>query len=273
MKIIRFPRTTAAIALGIALVLTGLALVLVPHWPPQAACTLKGCKEGREWISSAVTVLVLLGGLLQYRRAELWKRAEFLAEEMRTFFTNDAIARALTMVDWTARRINLLNVKSEDPKDWSLVTRVLQNRALLPHKLKKDPSSSSPDGERTLDSDLAGYTREEVAIRDDYDALLDGLERFASFVSTGLVSPVDLQPYLRYWVDDIAKESDDRADNEWTFFLLAYIEFYRFTGVQELFKAFGYDIRSGGSLFKAYARQVGDPHLAGRIIELLTPSL
>jgi hypothetical protein len=66
--------------------------------------------------------------------------------------------------------------------------------------------------------------------------------------------------------------SDDQADNEWTFFLLAYIEFYRFTGVQELFKAFGYDIRSSGSLFKVYAQQVNDQQLAGRIIELLSRS-
>ena len=97
-----------------------------------------------------------LGGLLQYRRAELWKRAEFLAGEMKTFFADQPIAQALTMVDWTARRINLLNVKSEDPKDWTLVTRDLQNRALLPHKLQKGSSPPSPDGERTLDSDLRG---------------------------------------------------------------------------------------------------------------------
>jgi hypothetical protein len=48
------------------------------------------------------------------------------------------------------------------------------------------------------------FTHAEAAIRDPYDALLDGFERLASYVKMGLVEVASLRPYIGYWVDDIA---------------------------------------------------------------------
>ena len=76
------------------------------------------------------------------------------------------------------------------------------------------------------------YTPPETAIRDCFDAFLDGLERFSSYVQTGLISVSQLRPYLEYWIDDIHEIAKDDDDAAWPAALLAYIEFYRFRGVQ-----------------------------------------
>jgi hypothetical protein len=109
-----------------------------------------------------------------------------------------------------------------------------------------------------VDSELAAFSMEEVAIRDAFDAFLDGLERFASHVETGLLAPLDLRPYLGYWIDDIASPTTDASDGEWACSLLAYIAFYRYTGVQALFRGFGHDITPQGRLFAGFLRQVPD---------------
>ena len=60
------------------------------------------------------------------------------------------------------------------------------------------------------------------------DAFLDGLERFASYISTGLISVADLRPYLKYWIDDIAAQTDDPLDAEWTCSFVSYVDYYQF---------------------------------------------
>lgn len=39
-------------------------------------------------------------GLIQYRRAQQWKRAEWVAQEMKGVFSDPLVQAALTMIDW-----------------------------------------------------------------------------------------------------------------------------------------------------------------------------
>jgi uncharacterized protein YaeQ len=61
------------------------------------------------------SVIVFLTGLSTYRRTELWKRAdaqnaekwkqaEFAANQMKEFFANPRVQRALILIDWDAAR-------------------------------------------------------------------------------------------------------------------------------------------------------------------------
>ena len=61
-------------ALGISALAVALFVnrLLLHAWPPKVICAEDSCKEAREWIAYSVTVLVLLGGLYQYWRAQLW---------------------------------------------------------------------------------------------------------------------------------------------------------------------------------------------------------
>src|SRR5262245_27774775 len=69
-----------------------------------------------------------------YIRTERWKKAEFLAREMKEFFEKDRVQNALTLIDWGARYVSLLDESAGD-NGGVLVTRQVQLRALLPHTL------------------------------------------------------------------------------------------------------------------------------------------
>ena len=108
---------------------------------------------------------------------------------------------------------------------------------------------------------------EEARIRDSYDQVLDYLERLASYALSGLVAKKELDPYLRYWIEDIAAYTDNADDAAWTCTLLAYIEFYSFKQVQQLFREYGHDISTSGTLFERQSGVMRDQELARKLRE------
>jgi len=207
-------------------------------------------------ISTLLAAGIALSG---YLRSERWKRAEFVAREMKEFFDNARIRNALLLIDWGSRRIQLLD-EDDEAHGNVRVTRQLQVGALLPHTLVNEAASDC-DSEGTM----RRYTIVEAAIRDCYDAFLDGIERFSSYVQTGLIDVEQLRPYLQYWIDDIHEPAKDEDDAAWSAALLTYIAFYRFHGVQWLFRAFGRSIDPTGSSFRGFLGKMGDQRLAARL--------
>ena len=67
-----------------------------------------------------------------YYRTERWKRAEFLAHEMKEFFAISRVQKAMLLIDWGERRINLLENVPEE-KAVLPVNRAMQVRGLRPH--------------------------------------------------------------------------------------------------------------------------------------------
>lgn len=85
-------------------------------------------------------VLLAVAGLvafLSFRSTEKWKRAEFLADEMKEFFGDERVQRVTFFIDWRARRMLLHRDKEEETP----VTRELQVRALRPQVIDEDPVS------------------------------------------------------------------------------------------------------------------------------------
>jgi hypothetical protein len=231
-------------------------------WPPVAKCGDETCTEGREWVSNGVTLLVILGGLYQYVKAQLWKRSEFVAAEMKAFFADPEVRKATIMIDWAVRRINLFNTLDPDQTKWPVVSREQQCQALLPHVIIPDRA----DGQSDVDSGIISgsqrkFTLAEAAMRDAYDRLLDGLERVSSYLETRLVTKEDLEPYLGYWVNDIASDGEDQIEKQWTYVLFVYVDFYGFSGVQKLSKLFGADISFGAERFQRARDAVSDKDL------------
>ena len=182
---------------------------------------------------------------------------------MKEFFDNARVQNALLLIDWGSRDIRLLDESAPD-QGKVRVTRQLQVHALLPHTLISEAGSDSEEA-RSVDSLGRGYSVPEAAIRDCYDAFLDGLERFSSCTETGLISVEQLRPYLQYWIDDIHSPAKDEEDAAWSAALLTYIAFYRFHGVQWLFRAFDRSIDPSTSVFTGFLRQMRDQRLAGRL--------
>jgi len=270
----RFGRIAAiaALGVGVGLIVTATLTLMQPWngWPPSATCATHECIEAREWIASGVTLIVLLAGLFQYRKTQLWKRAEFVATEMKAFFADPEVRKATIMIDWATRRINLLNSPNTMQESWPIVSRETQVYALLPHDLVRDVATST-DHERSeaISGGELTFNLYEAAIRDCYDRLFDGLERFANYIDIGLVSKYDLEPYLGYWVRDIASDGADESEWRWTCMLMVYINVYNFTGVQKLFKLYDKDIAYRSKRLEELLNAIKDQDLARSLREVL----
>ena len=99
-----------------------------------------------------------------YYRTERWKRAKFLAHEMKEFFATVGVQRALLLIDWGERRIRLLeNV----PDDQAVipVNRAMQVRGLRPHVLVTGNESDADSMVVNDASDSDRFSQPEAAIR------------------------------------------------------------------------------------------------------------
>jgi hypothetical protein len=230
-------------------------------------------------LGSGAAVVAFVVGSLQYQKAQRWKRAEFLAAEMKGFFADPDISNVLTMIDWAPRRVNLYHIADTELRHYPKITRRIQIEALEPHTKRQSGGSSVDlgDSEDTGDSGTQEgvrgprYSPEEVRIRDSYDKFLDFLERVDAYAESKLIGKEDLDPYLRYWINDIASYSEDSDDGAWTCALLNYIEFYDFTNVQQLFARYGYNIETHGPIYERQLLAIKDNVLAQKLRDSRKP--
>ena len=200
------------------------------------------------------TITALLFGVFQYRRSERWKRAEFVAKEVKEFESNPVVRNALLMIDWGVRKVNLNFVPNEQFDNYIEVTREMQRKALMPHPYKTiDDSECSGDDP---EGPVRGFTSVQALIRDAYDALLDRLERFGNFVRSGLVSKEEFEPYLIYWLQSMTANEGSKEDRAWRLALLTYISFYRYSGVKHLFKVYGMAVEPGGATYEGIKKSL-----------------
>ena len=102
-----------------------------------------------------------------------WKRAEWVAQEMRSFLGDPVVQAVLLMLDWGSRRIPLYPQREKETDRYVLLTNEVVADALMVH-------DDRPNGFSDLEGD----------IRTAFDKALDGLERSDSLRHTGLVESV-----------------------------------------------------------------------------------
>lgn len=172
-----------------------------------------------------VKLLALVGafvafiiGLFQYRKAQRWKRSEWIAQEMKDFFADPLVKTALQLLDWGSRSVELFRDREKGEERFVIVTDDDLARALAFH-------SDRP----------TGFTESEAALRDLFDHFLDRIERINSFVEAGLVSVEDIRPYLDYWAGNVVSARVGDARVKRLVQLRQYIRHYGFSGVEALF--------------------------------------
>jgi len=178
-------------------------------------------KIGPEWLKVIGGFAAFLLGLSQYVRAQRWKRAEFVAAQIKEFEDNVKVNAALMMLDWSDRKIAF-------PSDeLGKVVMIMVNEetlcsALLPHEV------------------VSSFSRKEAAIRDCFDRLLDGYVRLQNFIESRLVSTKEVEPYLEYWTKLMAGKMKDRHAPHFYTLLHQYIAHYHFLGARRLIKSLGH---------------------------------
>jgi len=183
--------------------------------------------ETGNWITLAAmsgALIAFLAGLMQYRRAQRWKRAEFVAGEMKEFKADPWVRNALLLLDWNERAIDLFLHESDPAKRSVRVEDAMIAHALVPHTIRSE------------------FSQVEIALRDTFDRFFDRLERFEYFMEAGLVSSKEFAPYLRYWLDILGNENSGRKSPPVVQAIWAYIDFY-YSEVSSLLRRFGYRIR------------------------------
>lgn len=125
-------------------------------------------------------------GLYQYRKSEAWKRVQFLADEMKSFYDDPAVKLAMGMLDWRKKEVPLFRHRGGKDAD----DLVVVDYALVASALETDPTLT--------------YNKNQCAIREIVERFLEFLARFEGFLATGVVNRDDLVPYLDYWVKLIA---------------------------------------------------------------------
>jgi hypothetical protein len=178
-------------------------------------------------LGAAVAFII---GLVQYKRAQQWKRAEWVAQEMKNLFEDPIVKAALMMIEWGSRRILLYPDRQEERDRYISLTNEAVARALMTH-------DDRPDGFSELEAD----------IRAACDKLLDGLERFDSYVHTGLVTLSDLRPYLKYWAVLLCRPRGPRPNEHRLARLTGYMDRYGYEGAHDLLKRIAASQPSGAS--------------------------
>ncbi len=128
-----------------------------------------------------------------------WKRAEFIAAEMKEFSRDPSVVMVMQMIDYTDRSY-YLGMKDKDGEP--LLTRVTHRQAALDAleasgRLKKVASFAAIE---TALATSGGFSVEEAAIRDSFDVFLSYIERFEQFIKLKLISEAEIFPYLRYCI-------------------------------------------------------------------------
>jgi hypothetical protein len=186
--------------------------------------------ETRDWIAIGGLIAAsaaFVSGLWQYRRAQQWKRAEFVASEMKAFEQDPLVAKALVMLDHNGRPVQLFTESEEkDPQQRSpYVDDTDLTKALMHHRHRRH-----------------GFSAKELAIRDCFDRLLDRLSTFESYIQAGLISHKELECYLLYWIDIMARSDSQRKPKPFYNSFWDYIDGYHYDSVQRLFMRYGFNI-------------------------------
>ncbi len=145
---------------------------------------------------------------------------EFLAAEVSKFQDVRRVRRVLQILDWTDRRITY----GEDGVAYGIQKPIEVTRELLASALRHH-------------HEVPFFQDIEVAIRDDFDAFLDGLIRFDAFVRNRLVTPREIDHFLGYWFKIVAYERRDPKDpalEECLRRFWQYADLYGYGGVRHL---------------------------------------
>ncbi|MDP4270410.1 MAG: hypothetical protein Q8909_09845 [Bacteroidota bacterium] len=172
-----------------------------------------------------VSLIALIKGVYEYQKAQKWKKAEFVSKEIKEFFSDFDVKRALLMLDWGNNEIDLRPNEIARKKKLEFDDKIIE--AALKTHLEVDD----------------GFTEEEALVKTIFDVLFDKLIMFEHFIKSGLVKSDDIKPYLIYWIEIIANPLNDRKPEFVKEQMFKYIDLYGYQELRRFFERFGFKIK------------------------------
>ncbi len=181
-------------------------------------------KDYLEIAGTILTLLAIIFGIVQYRKAQKWKRLEFISKEINDFENDKDVRNARFMLDWEETEVELYHEAS----DWKYEKRfVLVDDDMIKASLttyENDPRQNEP------------YSDIEVCIRDTFDILFGYFEGFYANIKTGLVSFEEYYPHIMYWLDILSNPENKYKDDEFKKLVHEFLEYYGYAGVLWMFE-------------------------------------
>lgn len=156
---------------------------------------------------------------IEYRNAQKWKKAEFIAKEAKEFFADKNVSRALLFLDYKENDIPIYDNEMEGKKS------LHYNNDLLMRSL---------DPERNITE----FSQEEALIRKIFDDFLTKLGFFNHYVETNLIQLKDLIPYLGYWMNILANPNKSKRNKYLMNRIWQYIDKYSQNDIRKLANRF-----------------------------------
>jgi hypothetical protein len=201
----------------------------------------------REWIGTLATPILTLAGFLfiyiqvqlakntykatkeKSEKDDLWKKAEFVANQAKDFFTDKRVERVIYMLDWSARGFiisELSNTKIlflQGPNSRERMSRneyinqeyiqsgnhVIISDALRDHTIDRIAGVARITTGNASYSDDSGFTEIEQFVRDEFDWFLFRLGVFGQLIQSKIISYDEVDGHLSYIVDLISKPGSE----------------------------------------------------------------
>lgn len=172
-----------------------------------------------------ISLLVFIKGIHEYTKAQRWKKGEFVAKEIKEFQNDFDIKRAMILLDWNCKELDLRPNEIEG-KTKFIFTDDLLKSALQTHR------------------NITTFSLEEVVIKGILDSFFDRLTLFNNYIETELISVNDIKPYLIYWIKILADPENGRKPKEIRILIWKYLKEYEYNGVIEFYHKLGFEDRS-----------------------------
>jgi hypothetical protein len=175
---------------------------------------LAGISSLLSGIGAILAVAAFIFAVVQYRRSEHWKRAEYLADLFESFEKDEACKTAMQLLDWHGREVTF-EENGKQITECAFEDDIF--RALIP---------------ATDSEDRTGFTPLEVRIRDCFDRFLGYIEDIERAIQQGLVDQNDVYVYFHYWAGMLHGERPHLRDDI-RLRLLDYAKYFDFENVQQ----------------------------------------
>lgn len=172
-----------------------------------------------------ITIILAIKALVEYTKSQKWKKNEFLAKEMKDFFSDRDVKKALLILDWNRIDIPLYDNEIPTNKERSIF---FVDETHLENSL-----SISPNAE---------FNDEETILRKSIDEFLVRLSTLQNYIDNKLFTTKDLRPYIVYWISLIGDKNKAHKNPIYIENLWNFIKRYEYTQVIKLLKNYGYKI-------------------------------
>jgi hypothetical protein len=162
-------------------------------------------------VGTVVAVIIFFSGVRQYKKAENWKKTEFLAKLYSEFSNDPPSLHAFWMIDGDDRTIFF--------EEGDAYVAYPVNLQSISNALRRYVPRTE-------------FSALDLHIRDSFDSFFVYIEQFDRAIENGLVDKDEVIPYFTYWIGRLNSPDEDADEEKLRIKVLDYIDAIGYVHVQ-----------------------------------------